>query len=1056
MKKATSLFLSIVMLISIISSVNLSALAQEVESFTYTPSTPFEIIEGTHGWFEDCENQRYYYAPDHNDGDTVSVTFNDIGTVDYVYNLENGSFLNDSGEEINVFAHSFAFNSTGETTFEVELVDYGKRTDVPVTIIENPVSSFTFTPVESYEIYENTNGRWSDDVWYYSPPSFNYGDRITVEYNNGPAVAYYFDSESEAFYNQSGESIDVDCYDFTFDGTGEATFMVELADYGKTTNVPVTIIENPVSSFTYTPVKACEVYENTNGWYDDWEDVYNYNPPDFNEGDKISVTFKNIGTVDYVFSMKKNGFFNENGEELYVRTWGFGFNGTGETTFEVELVDYGKRTDVPVTIIENPVVSFTYTPITPFTIIEGTHGWFDDNENQWCYDAPYYQDGDIISVTFNDIGKVDYTYKDDMAGFFNENGEELNVCTWRFSFNGAGETTFEVELVDYGKRIDVPVTIIENPVVSFTYTPITPFTIIEGAHAWFDDNENQWFYDAPDYQNGDIISVTFNDIGKVDYTYKDDMAGFFNENGEELNVCTWRFSFNGAGETTFEVELDDYGKRTDVPVTIIENPLRDFVYTPISPIVLSQTQDGEYDEEEETYWYYYEPQDGDKIELFFKDNSSEIYIFDSKTGGEYYYEGGFFNSNGEELCACPWGLSFKGTGKTTFEVELVDYGMKRSVPVTIVSDVKPTPPAKVTGLKTSARGANGVNLTLSWNAVDGATGYNVYGYNKPADSWTLLDTVTTNKYISPTTPGYEYYFRVAAVNGSVEGTPSDALHTCAACETMDAPSVIASNDKTIQVDWNLVGSHGYVVMWSKDASFKTGVSSKYITGHSKSNYTISVPSGASQYYVRVRAWRNWETGYVYGSWSEGVKAGQTIAKVTGLKTSARGANGVNLTISWNAQAAADSYNVYGYNKANDSWTLLGNVTTNKYIGATTPGYEYIYRVAAVEDGREGVPSERLHTCAACETMKAPTVQKNGSQIKVNWEIVGSHGYVVMWSTDPTFKTGVSSKYITGHSVNNYTITGINSNQTYYVRVRAWRNWDTGYVYGSWSTGTAAK
>ena len=366
------------------------------------------------------------------------------------------------------------------------------------------------------------------------------------------------------------------------------------------------------------------------------------------------------------------------------------------------------------------------------------------------------------------------------------------------------------------------------------------------------------------------------------------------------------------------------------------------------------------------------------------------------------------------------------------------------------------PPAKVTGLKTSARGANGANLTLSWNAVDGATGYNVYGYNKPADSWTLLDTVTTNKYISPTTPGYEYYFRVAAVNGSVEGTPSDALHTCAACETMDAPSVIASNDKTIQVDWNLVGSHGYVVMWSKDASFKTGVSSKYITGHSKSNYTISVPSGAGQYYVRVRAWRNWETGYVYGSWSEGVKAGQTIAKVTGLKTSARGANGVNLTISWNAQAAADSYNVYGYNKANDSWTLLGNVTTNKYISPTTPGYEYIFRVAAVEDGREGVPSERLHTCAACDTMKAPTVQKSGSQIKVNWEIVGSHGYVVMWSTDPTFKTGVSSKYITGHSVNNYTITGINSNQTYYVRVRAWRNWDTGYVYGSWSTGTIAK
>ena len=377
----------------------------------------------------------------------------------------------------------------------------------------------------------------------------------------------------------------------------------------------------------------------------------------------------------------------------------------------------------------------------------------------------------------------------------------------------------------------------------------------------------------------------------------------------------------------------------------------------------------------------------------------------------------------------------------------------------VIKFVTPAPQSKPTNLRTIARGSGGRTLTLSWDKVEDATGYNVYGYNKPADSWTLMGTVSTNKFIDETViSGYEYYYRVSAFNieESNEGPVSEALHTCAACETMDAPSVIAANDKTIQVDWNLVGSHGYVVMWSKDASFKTGVSSKYITGHSKSNYTISVPSGAGQYYVRVRAWRNWETGYVYGSWSEGVKAGQTIAKVTGLKTSARGANGVNLTISWNAQAAADSYNVYGYNKANDSWTLLDNVTTNKYISPTTPGYEYIFRVAAVEDGREGVPSERLHTCAACETMKAPTVAKSGSQIKVNWEIVGSHGYVVMWSTDPTFKTGVSSKYITGHSVNNYTITGINSNGAYYVRARAWRNWETGYVYGSWSESTIAK
>ena len=373
--------------------------------------------------------------------------------------------------------------------------------------------------------------------------------------------------------------------------------------------------------------------------------------------------------------------------------------------------------------------------------------------------------------------------------------------------------------------------------------------------------------------------------------------------------------------------------------------------------------------------------------------------------------------------------------------------------------VTPTPQSEPTNLRTIARGSGGRTLTLSWDKVEDATGYNVYGYNKPADSWTLMGTVSTNKFIDETVlSGYEYYYRVSAFNieESNEGPVSEALHTCAACETMDAPSVIASNDKTIQVDWNLVGSHGYVVMWSKDSSFKTGTSYKYITGHSKNSYTISVPSGANQYYVRVRAWRNWDTGYVYGAWSEGVKSGQAVAKVTGLATTARGSGGRTLTLSWNAQSAADSYNVYAYNKPADSWTFLGNVTTNKFIDETvTPGYEYYYRVVAVKDGKESVPSETLHTCAACETMKAPTVQKSGSQIKVGWELVGSHGYVVMWSTDPTFKTGTSYKYITGHSVNNYTITGIKSNQTYYVRVRAWRNWPTGYVYGAWSENAEA-
>ncbi len=372
----------------------------------------------------------------------------------------------------------------------------------------------------------------------------------------------------------------------------------------------------------------------------------------------------------------------------------------------------------------------------------------------------------------------------------------------------------------------------------------------------------------------------------------------------------------------------------------------------------------------------------------------------------------------------------------------------------------PTKPHKVNDLTVVGRSRDASEIRFSWTPQLDADGYVIYikGY----DQWVRLDTIQggASCYYTFTdaTAGYEYYFKVVAYKGKTSnaGVASNELHTCAACTVMNAPSVIALSSKAIRVDWEIVASHGYVVMWSKDSSFKTGTSYKYITGHSVSNYTISVPSGANQYYVRVRAWRNSPTGYVYGAWSDAAKSGDAAAKVTGLATTARGSGGRTLTLSWNAQSAADSYNVYAYNKPADSWTFLGNVTTNKFIDETVkPSFEYYYRVVAVKGGVEGMPSETLHTCAACETMAAPTVEKSGSQIKVGWELVGSHGYVVMWSTDPTFNTGTSYKYITGHSVNNYTITGINSNQTYYVRVRAWRNWDTGYVYGSWSENAEA-
>ena len=206
--------------------------------------------------------------------------------------------------------------------------------------------------------------------------------------------------------------------------------------------------------------------------------------------------------------------------------------------------------------------------------------------------------------------------------------------------------------------------------------------------------------------------------------------------------------------------------------------------------------------------------------------------------------------------------------------------------------------------------------------------------------------------------------------------------------------------------------------------------------------------------MRTRAWRYWENNsLVYGIWTNGVKHGQAPARVTGLYTSARGGYGEQLKISWDAQTMADSYNVYRL--TDGEYKLVATTKDTSYVFRdVVPGWEYYFKVSAVKNGKEGMLSKELHTCAACppiETYSA-AINKNGS-VTVDWEMVNAHGYVVMWSTDPEFKTDVNYSYVVGHESTSYTFTPSGNAENYYVRIRAWRYWENNsLVYGIWTDG----
>jgi len=85
-------------------------------------------------------------------------------------------------------------------------------------------------------------------------------------------------------------------------------------------------------------------------------------------------------------------------------------------------------------------------------------------------------------------------------------------------------------------------------------------------------------------------------------------------------------------------------------------------------------------------------------------------------------------------------------------------------------------PAKVTGLNTTVN-ATTSKVTLNWNAVTGATSYNLYFstddviYTNFSDS--LTNPVTNAPFTTEALPTGTYYYKVSAVNSAGEGPKSD-------------------------------------------------------------------------------------------------------------------------------------------------------------------------------------------------------------------------------------------------------------------------------------------
>ena len=242
-------------------------------------------------------------------------------------------------------------------------------------------------------------------------------------------------------------------------------------------------------------------------------------------------------------------------------------------------------------------------------------------------------------------------------------------------------------------------------------------------------------------------------------------------------------------------------------------------------------------------------------------------------------------------------------------------------------------------LKGAAAGTNGI--TVTWNAVSGATTYRVYR-KTDSGSWTGLAEVTGTSFLdTAVAEGTVCTYTVRAFDGSAWSS-FDAKGVSATAQAVFGAPVLkgaSAGANGITVTWNAVsGATTYRVYRKTGTGGWTGL--KDVTGTS---YTDAAVTAGTAYTYTVKAyngtsWSGFDTKGVTAT-AQAVFSAPVLTEISG-KTS-------YIRIAWSAVAGATKYRVYR-KTGSEGWIGLEDVTDTVYAdyGPFTVGTTYTYTVRA--------------------------------------------------------------------------------------------------------------
>lgn len=289
--------------------------------------------------------------------------------------------------------------------------------------------------------------------------------------------------------------------------------------------------------------------------------------------------------------------------------------------------------------------------------------------------------------------------------------------------------------------------------------------------------------------------------------------------------------------------------------------------------------------------------------------------------------------------------------------------------------------------------ANSTGIKVTWQKVNGATGYRIYRTKTEGKNWVAIkdvgnvDNYQDNSAVSKT----KYWYTVRSLKGTDVKSDYDKKGVSATWDSGIAPGDIAApklvsavaEGAGIRVTWNAVGGAAAYRVYRKYGN-KDWVGLVDVNG---TTYLDNSANADTTYTYTVRCLNgskkvisSFDKNGVKASWSAPTPGDLATPVLNTLTCAVDG-----LTITWGAVPDADGYRVY--RDAGSGWVAIADVAATTYTDTTVnSGTTYKYTVRAMKSGKVASSFNKSglkRTFYATPVLK--TAKSNGDGITVTWE-----------------------------------------------------------------------